>query len=91
MAIMERPKYEYHNGVRVKEIGTEKYVVCDRCGQEVKAPNAMRRRYCEECSAIIKREKNKERMIRYKERQAQRDNLSGTQEKSLKSSESASE
>ena len=72
MAIMERPKYKYHNGVRVKQIGIETYTVCDRCGKEIDAPNAMKRKYCEECSAIVKKEKNKERMQRFKERQAQK-------------------
>ncbi len=77
MAIKTRPKYEYHNGVRVKQIGIEEYVVCDRCGKEVDAPNAKKRKYCEECAVIVKREMNKERMKRFKERQAQRDNPSG--------------
>lgn len=72
MAILERPKYKYHNGVRVRQIGFEQYVVCDRCGKEIDAPNAMKRKYCEECAAIVKREKNKERMKRFKERQAQK-------------------
>lgn len=78
VAIMTRPKYEYHNGVRVKYIGIEQYVVCERCGKEIDVPNAKKRKYCEECASIVKREKNKERMARYKERQAQKDNSSGT-------------
>ena len=77
MAILERPKYKYHNGVRVKQIGIEKYAVCDRCGKEIISPFALKRKFCEECSAIVKREKNKERMARYKEKQAQKDNPSG--------------
>ena len=71
MAILERPKYQYFNGVRARFLGIEKYVVCDRCGKEIDAPNAMKRKYCEECSAIVKKEKNKERMQRFKERQTQ--------------------
>ena len=68
MAEKYRPIFNYHNGIRTTYKGMQKYYCCERCGMEITAPNAAKRKYCEECSEIVKKEKNAERMKSYKER-----------------------